>query len=302
MKNTISRQCAEYKFDSQASAYFEHYKKFESLEQLEKKSSSMAEGTFCFLFGRLPKRLQLNNFFLCEALTYPCDNTFSLTAIKKKGSHIDLTFPMQTRLGMPKALSLSFICSADDIYTDLLQEAVRYYNKILKGKIEYEINVAYFGKLRNDSLKSCRLTTFPYDAFHMAYARKMGLQDCNHEIVMMLDVDCFLSFSHIRDLLNRLLTTPNHGVINIKQNYKSGNGLYLGEKDVLIENNYNEEFKDFWYEDTEYLMNFSRHGVIPCVEFINFEQKDHDRTKTIKSTRFQKYNRILFENIMKNGR
>lgn len=300
MKNTISKQCAQYKFESQAGAYFKHSRMFSSINQLQQVSSGIPNGTFCLVTGPTPHALQVKDFFLCEALSFPSERMYSLTAIKRQSCKLELTFPQLPKHVKPTALSISFICTEDKLYVDFLRKAITHYNKMLTGLFEFEIHVAFFGKPEN--LPPCKLTVFPAELFHMAFARNQSLKGCEHNLILMLDLDCYLSREQIQKLINNFVTLPHHEVFNLKQNYRSGNGLYLGTKNVLLGNEYNEDFKDFWFEDTEYLMNFSRKGIVPCVEIMNFVQVNHDRTKTIKSRRYQKHNKDLFERILKYGR
>lgn len=305
VKNIISDRCAHFKFDSQAGAYFKQSRKFASIKDLQNASSSIPEETFCLVTDFPPSYIHLDGFFLCEALKFIGENTYSLTAIKREGCSIDLTFPIIS-IDLPiSSVSLSLICTQDDMYVDFLKRVVKHYSNVFKSLCSLDISIAYFGPVVKDKLKF--LTTYNTgtlqclpDKFDMAFARNKSLDNCKSDYVLMMDLDCYLSREQLLSLIKRFITIPHHGIFNIKKTFKSGNGLYFGCKSVLQDNRYNEEFKEYWFEDTEYIMNFSRRGVIPFVEFVDFEQVDHSRAKTLGTC--QKNNKQLFEKILKYGR
>lgn len=256
---------------------------------------SSPEEAFLCICGKWTDDLKFENASLVEMVQYD-DGYSHLFFLKRSGTSLEIKIPREPSTEEIKGISFSFICTDNEPYISLLKGAIEHYQN-LELDVPVEVNVTFFGNAP-DLGPGVKVTTEPRDKFDMAYARNQGMKNCLYDHIFMLDVDVILSKHHVNSILKKFKTIPNHGVFNLKNTPQVGNGLYFGRRDVLLQNGYNEEFKKFWYEDTEYLMNFSRIGIIPIVVFEPFERVDHTRGGTTSSSQL---NFNLFSNILHRG-
>lgn len=233
---------------------------------------------------------------LIEVVQYE-DGSSHVFMIKSESKPIQVKWPTGVPLKLVSGVSLVFICTADEPYFSMLQETLAWYREFLPSN--FELSVVMFGDAALPSY--VRTRNFPIEMFHMAFARNQSLLNASYDHVFMLDADVRISKSQIDSILNKFHTIPSDGVFNLKNSRTLGNGLYFGDRHKMIQNGFNEQFKKYWGEDTEFLMNFSRLGTIPVVVFEPFERLDHIRPQTIYTV-FTAMNTALMTEIILRGR
>jgi len=243
--------------------------------------------------GRLPQEIEIEGARLIEALAYD-DHSFHLFVLKE-AARLKLAFPKETAKYIP-GVTFGFICTADEPYISIFRETIKHYQKWLPENME--ISVVLFGDA--DLPPGIRVHKEPLEKFHMAYARNLCLQNATYDHMFVLDVDVRLSYTNFNNIIGKFQQFPNGGVLNLKNDYRLGNGLYFGDRHVMVRNGYDERFKQFWGEDTEHLMNYSRIGIVPVVVFEPFERANHARNKTLASN-LQTLNFNLISNILNSG-
>ena len=233
---------------------------------------------------------------LIEAVTY-VDGSIHLLMLNQPNEQINLALPTTPPNEVVKSYSLSFICTADEPYLSLLRDTLKFYRAQSDDDLaNVEISVVMFGKA--ELPEWVRVMEEPRENFDMSYARNKCLTNTKHDHVFMLDADVRILKDQLAHIIDIYHTVPNHGVLNLKNNHEMGNGLYFGNKTILQRNGYDERFKKFWFEDTEYLMNFSRIGIVPLVVFEPFLRVNHSRNKTTPS---ELTNLELMTNIVNKG-
>ena len=302
----LARNHHAYKFNAQSS-FFSHIATFPSLNSY--RCRNIPNNSFCCIFDEisaLPNGVMIiPDAFLCECQMYG-SNFYGITFIKRVGSMIRIQLPTSPPMFTGEGISLSLICTDTPLYNQFLVKCVDHYASLVD-----EICVAYFGEYKLNLPEQCRVQLYPKDQFSMSFARNTSLDLCTKTCVLMSDLDCYLSKDQLETLVYSLLNKPNDGVFSIQyyknnddfsqmqRHYRSGNGCCFGLRDVLIKNPYDERFKFFNYEDTAWLMNFSRQGIIPVYSLMNYKYDDHPRTAT---SPYGQTNKDLFEKILKNGR
>ena len=266
-----------------------------NLEELANFHVNAPEESLFGIFGQWTEGFSLENSVLIEMIQYE-DKLSHLFFVKRTGKNFHINIPTEPSLEAIEGLSISFICTDNEPYLSLLKQAIKLYRSL--GVENLDLNVTFFGSLPSDIPEEISVYVHPRDEFNMARARNLGLKHSWYEHVFMLDVDVRLTKENIESIIKKYKTIPNHGVLNLKNDPTVGNGLYFGHKEVLVKNSYFEEFKQFWYEDTEFLMNFSRLGIIPVVVFEPFVRIDHERSKTLPN---HSLNFNLFSNILHRG-
>ncbi len=288
-----------YKFEAQADAYFSNKTWFTSRESMKNSVYSLTSGDFCALVERVSdphKRISLPNYQLVECIIFEGEFLY-LTAIVSFGSFIELE-PSPIQSPEVSGISLSLICNEEPRYLDFLHIAIKHYEEVLE-LFDFEICVAFFGEGEIFLGEHTKTKTFPSSDFNMAYARNRSLEMCTKSHSLMVSLDCLLSKEQLLDLSNEIPNT--NGIINFCRPTFSfpGNALFLGETKKLQDNGHCEEFKGFFFEDTEFLMNFSRTGIIPWCYFVDFDYIDHSRKTTMG---WFSRNQKVFERILKEGR
>jgi hypothetical protein len=295
----LARENSRIKFYAQM-AKFKRHRVFDKLADVD---LNVQEETLCYVMDSDIGCVFLKDFFLVECLMYP-DGWTKIVMIKRKGNTITLTLPGHPLIRPVTGISVSLVCTEDKLYTDFLKRSLHHYNEVLSW-IPHEICVAYFGK-NPPRAKDVKYQVFSYNDFHMAYARNRSFEMCSYSHVLTTDLDCFFSEAQINTLLHDLNIIPNHGVFHLRtlDVRKSAGGSFFGLQSVFKFHSYCERFKSFFYEDTEYLMQFSRGGTIPYVYYMPFTKEDHLRSKTTTNRDKSVYrkNEELFYKIMKEGR
>jgi len=221
--------------------------------------------------------------FLIEACLYD-DGAMHVYLLNRPGTDVRLPLnSLAPQTAIIGRVGFCFICNTLEPYVSMLEEAERHYRGL---NLPFDVAV-------------CTHRTAG-ERLDMAPARNRSLEmadGCDH--VFMLDVDTRLPTSAVMDVIDRYRSVPNHGVLNLKTDSYHGNGLYFGRHDLMLANGYDERFKRFWFEDTEFLMNFSRIGILPLIAMLDFEIKDHPRDQTL---RYSGTNDDLFVRIANFGR
>jgi len=244
---------------------------------------------------RTPREIDISSGKLIEAITYD-DGSFHLFLLKEKDSHIHLLFPQKPVTKYIPGVTFGFICTADEPYLSLFRESINHYREWLLDNME--ISVVLFGDAELPA--GIRVKKEPMEKFHMAYARNQCLQNASYDHMFLLDVDVRLTYSQFTNIIEKFQQLPNNGVLNLKNHPHLGNGLYFGNRHVMIQNGYDERFQKFWGEDTEHLMNYSRIGIVPMVVFEPFQRLDHSRNKTLGNN-LANLNFNLISNILNSG-
>lgn len=244
---------------------------------------------------RIPQELEIHGARLIEALAYD-DGSFHLYVLKEQGAHTRLTFPQKAETKYIPGVTFGFICTADEPYLSLFRESIAHYRRWLPENME--ISVVLFGDAELPT--GIRVMKEPMEKFHMAYARNLCLQNATYDHMFLLDVDVRLTYSQFSSIIGKFQQLPNSGVLNLKNHPHLGNGLYFGNRHLMIQNGYDERFQKFWGEDTEHLMNYSRMGVVPLVVFEPFKRVNHSRAKTLSSN-LATLNFNLISNILNSG-
>ena len=289
----LTNQYSEYKFSAQASVYFaDNHLVCASLDDLRERQ--IPEGTYCMVIGDMgePPVIRLDGFLLGECIAYE-NRKFCLVVIKNQDHRVNLPLASHDPVAV-QGVSLSLICNDSPLYLGFLREAIDHYREALVD-FDHEICVAFFGT--PPTLEGVKVASYPAESFHMAFARNRSMELCSRSHILMTDLDCYLSRRQVGELVGHLPQT--NGVLNFRKPVHPfpGNGLWLGESGKLRENGYCEDFEFFYYEDTEFLMNFSRIGIVPHSWFVDFEYVDHSR----KRGRSFWHNKDLFLTILKQG-
>lgn len=242
-----------------------------------------------------PEKLDIRGTRLIEVVSYD-DGSIHLFVLKEADSRTYLTFPNTAEPKQIQGVTIGFICTADEPYLSILRDSISWYKKELPGDVE--ISVVLFGDA--DLPADIKVHREPIEKFSMAYARNLCLANASHDHMFLLDVDIRMSTEQFNRIIQRYQNTPNHGVFNLKNDPHIGNGLYFGNRHLMLSNGYDERFQKFWREDTEHLMNYSRMGIVPMVVFEPFHRVDHSREKTLSSG-LHELNFNLMSNILNNG-
>ena len=294
-----------FKFNAQK-PFFKNIKhfSFSSIEEYEK--SGVPEESFCCIFSKKPECLTIPDAFLCECNSYGPD--YGITFIKRQNHIIQIVFPQQTLQKTIEGISVALVCTDDKLYKDMLFKASQHYSIIPEMK---EICLAYFSDSDEYPYSARGFQKYPYSAFSMAFARNQAIKLCTQDTVLITDLDCYFTNEDLSFLKEVLETTPNDGVLSIQYSeksddfsntnkfYRTGNGIAFGYRDVILKNPYYKQFQKVFHEDTEWLMNFSRIGIIPEYVFMNYQYDKHPRTHTLP---YSSTNKDLFERILKYGR
>ena len=290
-------RCATHKFAAQQEE-FAAVHQFASYSEAVNQLEHIAEGTFCLL---LDNRFQVAECYLQDALLVEClafeDDSFSLVFIKRQGATVQIRLPITPRLTPRTGLSLALLCTDTEPYRTHVVQVARYYSQLLRAFPPAEICLVYYGASLPPALcmLPLRIQHRIGETFHMSQARNHSLRLCQYSHTLMLDLDCYLRAEHLQRLLLRQ-HPAHHGVINLKDTPQTGNGLWYGETALFQASPYDERFQHAFFEDTHFMMQFSRQGIVPLVMQCDFAHHDHSRKQT---TSFAHLNRALFFRLLK---
>ncbi len=244
----------------------------------------MQEGETETFYRNINDIKDLQNNFLLEAALYE-DNHVHLFLTRTFAPFLSPLknfsfFPRQ--FYRPTKVSFSFVYDNNPEYKQIAEPTLKYYKDL---KFDFETEVVCYDKETMEE-------------FDMARARNRSLELCNGDCVFMLDLDVLIDPDQIYNIVHKYYNIKHFGVFNLKNDFRDGNGLWFGSREILLKNKYSEKFKKFYFEDTEFFANFSRLGIIPVVVFCGYHYIPHSRTYT---TQFYNFNYNLFDNIF-NGR
>jgi hypothetical protein len=228
----------------------------------------------------------IDNAWLLEAVRF--EGQTYVAYVKRQNSKVDILGPTTKEDHSKYTLddvTVSLITTTNQPYKDLLLKSINHYSKFLN-----KIVVAAYG----DKIQLPNCDVRYYDGtFSMSEARNRSMLMVNTNFTLQIDTGMLLSKSDVLDFLY-----DGSSVINLKRNHNSGNGNYFGDTLCLTRNGYNEVFKGVWYEDTEYLMNFSRIGIIPKVKIVDLGEVPHKG----QGNSVNNNNKAVFRRILLNGR
>lgn len=296
--------CTNIKFRAHTK-HFSVSKAYNSVVSFVQDIPSIQEGTFCKIIDEVKKypSINISNFFLGECIVY--DNSqFCMTVVKKTGREVDLKLISDREPEKLTGIALTLICTSNEPYITFLKRAINFY-RINLSEFNYEINIAFFSNTDvPDFLKAddIRISKFPFEHFEMPFARNKSIAMSQKSHMLAMDLDCWINKKSLNELISLCYTSNYFGIANIKLPRESypGNGLYFGETKQIQKNSYNQKFQKFWFEDTEYLMNFSRIGLVPYTFFTEFTYMSHGRSHTLKDGSWP-INKKLFERILTTG-
>ena len=182
--------------------------------------------------------------------------------------HTTYTHASPKKFPTPKIQETSIITIASENkpYIDFLMENIKY-NEIQK-------EIVFYGSDPNIKKQNISIHCFN-DELHMSQARNRGIDTIKSEYGFILDIDTFLTINDFNKILIKYGNLCHYGVFCLRNNI-AGNSFYFGQSKLFKENKFDERFKKFFYEDTEYLMNWSRIGK-PIVHIhSDYDKKDHE--------------------------
>lgn len=291
------RTAAQVKWDGSA-PYFEH--RIPEMLSPSDDRTEISWGTAFCVYG--PMNLigfPMRDTWLVEAVAYE-DGMMHVMGIRKLGSE---ALPSTRNAFEPHgAISVALLCSESEPYRSQLVEAVHHYASI---PAVGEICIAYYGEkppygsplfFNNTKIHGMR---FPMSEFSMAKGRNAAIAMCAYARVLVSDLDYRFTEEQLEDLSRMLDVEPDVRVYNLKSSPSAGNGNYFGTRRAMWLNTYDERFVRCWREDTEYLMNFSRIGILPKViirpDYYHPAQ-DHVREETMpyQDANFELMKRIIW--------
>lgn len=281
--------------------YFENSLKYLVGDSFVPATGAKEGEAFCY-YG-VNTFVSIPDVWLVEAVAYEND-TMHVMAIKRAGSKLIVQRYARAPSPNPSPISVSLICTENEPYRTQLIDAVAHYSTLPNVG---EVTVAYYGSqppysegmFQNDKIHGF---CFPPSMFSMARARNASLSLCSRSRVLVSDLDYRFTAEQIEEL-QEILQDQSTAVINLKARPSDGNGNYFGLREVLEFNSYDERFTGFWREDTEYLMNFSRLGIVPLVvirDAYKHPAQDHSRHVTGGSSSHNNFE--LMQRIIHHGR
>jgi hypothetical protein len=242
------------------------------------------------VFNNLPIRME--NQFLLEAINF--SNKYYVSSTPRENYKICLEKEfVDYKENTLKDVSLCLMTTPEPHYMDMLYKTIEHFRFI------DNINVVFYGSETNiEGINS----VYYNDEFHMSQARNRSLDLSKTPVTLQIDTGFLLSEIDILDCIKDL----NHNnIIHLKKNHRTGNGNYIGITNTMLGNRYDERFKYFYFEDTEYLMNYSRNGFIPLVKILNINELPHEKVNHSKPKITREgslNNKKLFSKILKEGR
>jgi predicted glycosyltransferase involved in capsule biosynthesis len=180
-------------------------------------------------------------------------------------------------------ISFCFVYNNNPEYEHFKVKAIEHYTKLIT-EIEYKGEIIIYEENMEE--------------FDMSRARNKSMEKAKFNHLFMLDLDCYLSKNNVNNIINKFNTLEHCGIFNVKKDENTGNGLWFGLKEKLAQPGYDERFKKFYCEDTEYMMNNARIGVVPMLILEDFTILDHNRDYT---NRFVPVNHGLFRHLLQQG-
>lgn len=237
------------------------------LDSVEEALDVTRDGPIAFcIYGRLPRFCTMADTFLVECVGYE-NGMAHLFGIRRKGEILRLHLPQGgRRVDFTAPVTVALVATDTEPYRQQLRDAVEHY-----AALGLRMMVVWYGERTPDCIwnqPNIGWRIRRLEDFSMAKARNLavqGLRECETPYVLLCDLDFRFTAEQIEEMKSVLTYAPSGGVLNLKANPVSGNGNYFGERAVMARNHHDERFVRYWREDTEYLMNFSRIGILPTV-------------------------------------
>lgn len=215
-----------------------------------------------------------------------------LIGYKEIGSFYEYKKPKLWELPKLKDCSISYIASDNSPYN-------KFFNKNLQQQDFISHNIVFYGQTDN------KVSNIIYKQFpiNMAEARNLSINIAETDYIFLLDVDTYGSITEYNRILKEYGNIYHHGVLNLRckidpNNQLAGNSLYFASKEIYKRNSFFEEFKGFFFEDTEYMLNWTRVGNPITILDINFKREWHP----VIEKKMANMNLPLFKNCLINGR
>lgn len=304
-------------FDIKSSAQSEAYfgMRRHRLDSVTDSVKHLPKLTYVSFLGKAPSKFSIPGLRLIEAALLGDGQVF-FSGFTEESSTLTLDLRSTYQPKEISHVSLSLVCNDIPMYQQFLCEAVDHYKTVFEiAGFNLEICVAFYGtnidSRTKTALNNCRHSIFE-EPLSMAEARNNSAALCTGSHIMVTDLDCRLSAHELDKLVSELQNQNDHfGLINFRKprptswNISSywgypGNSLYFGDRSVYNKNKYYEKFRGFWYEDTEFLSNFSKLAILPKMVFIDFDYIDHHREHTSRATTNRNFD--IFDECLKKGR
>lgn len=215
------------------------------------------------------------------------DSHAYLIFIEREGSTFLYNPAKKTNRGIPtrENTAVVSIASSNEPYNTFFKE-----NLLDTRLYKY---IVFYGDTDCTS-DNAQIQTCQYP-LNMSEARNRGIDMCQHEFMLILDIDTHLDDNDLDMLFSKYVNYHHHGIFT-PRNENTGNGFAFGRTEYFKHHKYCERFKGFFFEDTEYLTNWARRGTPMTHTNTNFVRKKHDPQGGGSD------NLALFQDIMFNGR
>jgi hypothetical protein len=203
-------------------------------------------------------------------------------------------YPYDTIESIPEVTSIYTICSDNQPYYGFLDRFLEHYKDFK------EIVVVMYRKevdIKCD-WPNVKIINVDYP-INMAWARNTGLEAAvGGKYVMSMDIDTFLTKKDLMTMDYEWNNTEHMGVLNLRQHPslgRQGNSFFFSRR--LETAGWCEQFKGFFGEDTEYMMNWSKGPFkLPRIIFLEYDKVKHTPLPNSLG------NDDLFDRIAKDGR
>lgn len=230
-------------------------------------------------FNPLKEKI-FNNFF-CIECGLDHNNYAYIIGYKKVGNNYKYPKPKNWDTVELKDCSISYIVSNNEPYNKISIK-----NKKNQKFIKH--NIVYYGDKKE---------------INMAEARNISLDISTSKYTFILDVDTLGDIDNYKEVLNKYSNLYHHGILNLRclkdpSGKLAGNSFYFASNNMYKNNSFYEKFKGFYYEDTEYMLNWSRIGYPITIIDVKFTREEHKPTYNITNNN----NKDIFIECLINGR
>jgi hypothetical protein len=249
-------------------------------------------GVKCVLFDAM-KRTVFENLFCVECNISHNDYGYIIGFERESCSYV-YEEPKFWERPTIEQCSIAYIASENEPYNIFFEMNMQKQNFITH-------NVIFYGGESKETPTKMLLENPP---INMAYARNKIMNEVETEYVFSLDVDTTGTLEQYEKILDMYASYKHHGIMNLRcidpqKSFRVGNSFYFGKTKRMKINKFNEDFKSFFYEDTEYMLNWGRLNIPLILVDVDLERAAH--TKVVN----QKYNEAnskIFVEILHKGR
>lgn len=264
----------------------------------------LPDGTMaCVLFNRdqlRPDALEFakNEARLVEMVEYD-DGLLHVYLIVRRGFHFGIKLARTPYPAPFKDLTVCAYFTDDAPYRDMLRPFVEHWSRAcvrahdadeMAALSRVRVCIAWYSDSSDSPIDGLDVAPdevvvqhFPHKAFNEWHANSAVMRGGKYfgtSHMLKLDGDTTMSAAALRKLLHVYATYPSHGIVNIKEDEDTGPGLLFGATEQFAKNPWWDHWPaPFYHVDTEYLMNFSRVGIVPLTTFLGIERQDHDRPR-----------------------